>query len=292
MDEKLTITRAQLAQLKEYSGQCIARIVGCTSGDAGEVIGTGTFIDVRNTIYLLTAQHVSAQRFATNAHGDRLYDGLAHDGGPDDEMFRIRNPTLGYGFPRDIAIARLHSEDLGAPTLIPMQWDRIPKFAGNLEKDIFFVHGYPGRKSRFVRAWGGIASESFPWVATEEPCNCSWFDPKIHIAIGYPVQGQDERGHLIDLPHPEGLSGSALWKTNIASKGSNWEPEDSKIVGIIIQWDQDSQTLIATRIEYVQTLVLHVIQRESAYFRWERRGRSHGDDQADWFAAEEDISLL
>ena len=74
MDEKLTITRTQLEQLKEYSGQCIARIVGCTSGDAGEVIGTGTFIiEYVQTLVLHVIQRESAYfrwEHRGRAHGD------------------------------------------------------------------------------------------------------------------------------------------------------------------------------------------------------------------------------
>ena len=187
--------------------------------NSGEVIGTGTFFNIRDTVYLLTAQHVSAERFATNARGERLYDGLAHDGAPNCELYRIANPTFGYEHPRDIAVVRLRSELLDHPVLKPMAWKSVPHFAGDLENEILFVHGYPGKKSLFVRAWEGIVSESFPWVAAEEPCKCSWFDPRIHIAVGYPVTGQDERGHLVDLPDPHGLSGSALWKTNIVTRG-------------------------------------------------------------------------
>src|SRR5262249_36746061 len=148
--------------------------------------------------------------------------------------------------------------------------------------------GFPGERSRFFATLGGIHSQSLPWLATEaeRPATCPWFDPAIHIAVEYPAFGRDERGQTDNLPSANGLSGSALWKTNVHTRGEAWKVDDIELVGVMTDWDTGSRKLIGVRIEYVWTLLLHVLQLEHAYFRWLDRGRTHGDDWSDWFAGQ------
>jgi len=257
----LQITPEQLHQLKEYTGKRIARIAGCVGDDAGEVIGSGTLIEVKGQPYLLTAEHVWTQQYETDAKGDRLYNGLSYCGYAEGPFYRITNRMLSYPHPRDIAVAQVFQEDAVRGAQEPTKWHDMPKFTPKLEGEILFVHGYPGKYSQYFRLCGGIVSRDFPWIATEEPCNCGWFDRATHVAIGYPVRGTDARGPEVDLPDPKGLSGSGLWRTNIVAKGSSWKPEDVQLVGVIIEWDPESKTLIATKIEHVRTLVLLAIQQ-------------------------------
>jgi hypothetical protein len=291
-EKRLTITRDQLVRLRAHVGRSICRVIGCIDDETGEMLGSGTVVDVRGTTYLLTANHVVRQQFDLHPSGERRYTGLAHDTGLNGPVFRIVNPVHGYGGLRDVAVVRLINEDFASTPVIPVSLLSIPKRCPDLQDEILFVLGFPGKKSRYVRAWKGIVSESFPWVATEEPSACSWFDRCMHVAIGYPAKGLDETGREVDMPDPQGLSGSGLWKTNVSARGKLWTPEDAEMVGVVTDWDQGSQTLIATRIEFFWTLLLHTVQRESAYFRWLARDKQHGDDWADWFAAEKDIQDL
>jgi hypothetical protein len=287
-DDRLRISVSQLEGLREYTGRALMRVIALTNDDAGNVVGSGTCIDVRGNPYLLTAQHVVRKRF-DSAEGGEPYTGIGHDTGIEGPVFRITNPTYGYGGLRDVAVARLFPEDFAGTSVRPLPIRAIPNRTPDLAGEILYVHGYPGRKSRFFRAFQGIASTSFSFIATEESCRCSWFDPAVHIAVGYPVEGLGETGRTEDFPHPKGLSGSALWKTNVCARGTVWSAADSQIVGVLTDWDQDSRTLIAVRIEYVWTLLLHALQLEGAYFRWLDRGSPHGDDWADWFAAGRDL---
>jgi len=289
--ERLTISVAQLEQLRERTSQSLLRVIALTDDDAGDVVGSGTCIDVRGTPYLLTAQHVVHKRFESTQAGEP-FTGIGHDTGFEGPIFRVTNPTYGYGGLRDVAIACLFAEDFSGTSIKPLPLAAIPKRTPDLAGEILYVQGFPGTQSRFVRAFGGIVSRPFSFVATEEPCSCSWFDPAIHVAIGYPVEGLSETGQPADFPAPRGLSGSALWRTNVRSRGSTWSVNDAEMVGVLTDWDPDSRTLIAVRLEYGWTLLLHVLQLEGAYFRWLDRGRPHSDDWADWFAAGDDLAGL
>jgi hypothetical protein len=64
------------------------------------------------------------------------------------------------------------------------------------------------------------------------------------------------------------------------------------VVGLIHRFDENSQCLIATRIEYVKGLLLSMVRSDYAFFRWVDRGMPAGDDWADWFAAEREVTGL
>jgi len=91
---------------------------------------------------------------------------------------------------------------------------------------------------------------------------------------------------------PHGLSGSAVWATGRCTTGNSWEPSLARIVGVVHNWDERSQSLVGTRIEAVRAFVLHVLRSRHAYSKWELRGRPSGDDWSDWFAAVQAIPGL
>lgn len=292
-DDRLQISREQLSQIKERTGRSLARVIGCTPDDAGDVIGTGTFLNLFGATYIATAEHVVKTKFSMTSDGERRYDGLAHDTGAAGPVFRITNPFYSHGRLRDVAVAGLRTDDFVGTNVVPLPLQGVPKFTPSLNDEILLLHGYPGKASRFVRAWNGIVSTSFPWVCTQEPPpSCDWFDPTIHFAVGYPAHGTDERGHSTVMPDPHGLSGSAIWKTNVVARGALWTIDDIQMIGIATDWNQDAQVIIGVRVEFLWVLLFHAIQLECAYAHWVGRGRPHGDDWADWFAAEKHVEAL
>lgn len=82
------------------------------------------------------------------------------------------------------------------------------------------------------------------------------------------------------------MSGSAVWDTGfVAKQGHGWQPEDSRIVGLVRAWDQASHALICVKIEIVRQFLVLALRKEAAYFRWLARSRPAEDDWADWFWA-------
>ncbi|MGE3675825.1 MAG: hypothetical protein AB7K71_39515, partial [Polyangiaceae bacterium] len=102
----------------------------------------------------------------------------------------------------------------------------------------------------------------------------------------------DERGNAADMVDPHGLSGSAVWATGRCTTGDSWEPSLARIVGIIHNWDERSQSLVGTRIEVVRDFIVRALRSRHAFSEWEQRGRPTGDDWSDWFSAVQAIPSL
>jgi hypothetical protein len=211
-------------------------------------------------------------------------------------MMRIVFPWYAWSKPKDMAATRIAPVVLDGTRVVPLKASRFAANTDNQNYDLYFVHGWPGKeKSHFTAFFErGVVSTSQPyggWLTTET----TWpmFDPAVHIAITYPMTDViDERGVAVTPPYPAGMSGSLLWKTNWVGTGAGWTPELATVVGLVHRFDEDKQCLIATRIEYVKGFLRLMLQEEFAYFRWIDRGRPAGDDWADWFAAEKEVSGL
>jgi hypothetical protein len=295
--EKLRVFNDVLRRMKDFTGPAIKMICGGITADAGELVGTGTVIDLRGRPYLVTAQHVAAEMLATDGvTGQRKYpEGLCHSAGNGELMVRVINPWTAVSGLTDLAVTRLESDLVRESSIVPLRPDRFAPHSRDLNDDVYFVHGWPGHRSRFTSFEGrGVMAASLPyggWLAE----GTAWphFDPAVHIALTYPATDLiDERGRAATFVPPGGLSGSLLWKTNRAGAGPGWSPSDARVVGLVTRWDQDGQILIATRIEHLRGFLLDALRMEFAYFRWHDRGRPPGDDWADWFAAEREVGSL
>jgi hypothetical protein len=120
-----------------------------------------------------------------------------------------------------------------------------------------------------------------------------WFDPRMHFSIDYAALDLVKaNGAPEDWAHPEGLSGSAVWAINGSVEVEGWTPEQSKIVGVVTDWNQDDQILVALRIEIVTEFLLATLRQRSAHATWDRRGKPPVDDWADWFAAFMEFPVL
>ncbi len=296
VEEKQRIMMGVIGQMKEHTGPSLSKICGAKTENTGELVGSGTIIDLRGRPYLLTAEHVAKQLFAEATDGSRKYaEGLCHSVGNGQRMMRIAFPWYAWSKPKDIAATRIEPVVLEGTRVVPLEASRFARNTDGLDDDLYFVHGWPGKNSRFTPFFGrGIVSTSQPyggWLTDET----TWphFDPKVHIAISYPMTKLiDESGQPAELPYPSGVSGSLLWKTNRAGGGAAWTPEMATVTGLVHRFDEDKQCLIATRIEYVKGFLLTMLRDEFAYFRWIDRGRPMGDDWADWFAAESEVKDL
>ncbi len=287
--------------MKPHTGRFVAAIYGCISRDDGELLGSGTFLEVGGTTYLLTAAHVAEE-------GLKRYWKMACSTGNGLPPQILENPIICRGFPSDLAITRVepppptapgrgNPHGPQAPSLVGIDVLPSGRFAselGTAETDVLYVHGFPGKYSRFLRLGNGVFSDSFPYGTCLGSSNYSWFNPSVHFAVEYPASGQqDEFGKPATLPDPHGLSGSALWKTNLNSVPvAAWSTDTARVIGVVTTWDMDAQSLVVTRIEAVREFVLWAVRQERAYFNWLGRGQPNGDDWVDWFAARNQLPDL
>ena len=282
-----------IRQMKDFTGPSLSQICGNLDETTGEYIGTGTLVSIHNGLYLITAQHVAAEMFARDKHGRKYPLGLSHSIGSGNLILNILNPWTALASPVDVAATRIPKNDVEGD-VGPVSASQFALHTQSLEDDLYFVHGYPDARSRFTAFGGrGIVSTSLPyggWL-----CDSGWsgFDPKMHFAITFPpVELVDEQRTPTSLPHPGGMSGSLVWKSNRLHSGAGWSPNDAKIVGLAQRYDQDKQCLVVTRAEYVKGLLIQLLRSEYAYFRWIERGCPNNDSLDDWVAAESAIPSL
>jgi len=287
-EEKQAIFLDVLDRMKQYTMPSIAQICGNIDDMTGELIGSGTFVSLRGSFYLVTAQHVAGESFTENIDGTRKYaSGLSHSTGNNQRMANIVAPWITWGPPQDIAVTRIDPVVLRGTEVVPLGADHFALNTENLDHDIYFIHGWPGQQSRFTTFFGrGVMSRSLPYGGWLESSLWPGFDDRVHFAITYPPNELiDEGRNAATLPNPGGLSGAFVWKTNKAGTGEEWSPEMAKIVGLAHRFDQDARCVVVTRVEHTKGLLLHVLQAEHAYFRWLGRGKPMWDDLADWFDA-------
>lgn len=206
-------------------------------------------------------------------------------------MMNILAPWITWGIPQDIALTRIDPIVLQDTEIVPLQADHFALNSQNLNDDIYFIHGWPGQQSHFTAFFErGVVSRSLPYGGLLESTSWPGHDERVHFAITYPPDELiDERGLATTLPHPGGLSGAVVWKTNKAGTGNEWTSNMPRIVGLAHRFDQDARCLVVTRVEYVKGLLLHVLRSDHAFFRWLGRGRPLWDDLDDWVDAEKSI---
>ena len=223
-----------LAQMKQRTWRSITQICGAFDDVSGELLGTGTFIECHGSTYLLSAQHVAHCLFDEKIGGGRKYErGLCHSVGDGQRMMYVTNPWTSWPPPKDLAVSRIDPIVLQETDRHPIKSDAFAADSHDLKDDIYFVHGFPGKRSHFTAFGPGVVSTSLPYGGCLTKSALSVYDPDVPVAITSPAKKiVDERGVAVDLPHPEGLSGSFVWRTNRVEAGSDWTPNQARIVGV------------------------------------------------------------
>jgi hypothetical protein len=279
------LLKKTLPILADYSKPHIVVVVGIRKDDTPEVIGSGTLLVIRGAYYVLTAHHVLAPAIEANQDCSPKYIQLAHSIG-DSQYPVIVHPPFSWAVPPfDLALSRVAEADVKENGGTPLDISHLATDCVASKDDLYMVHGWPGDVSKVM--FGGVACKSYPHGGYLVDSSWPDFDPDQHLALDYPPGClMDETGRFATAPFPGGMSGSPLWRSNLQGNEGSWSPGMARVVGVIHRWDQESQCLIATRIEWVRTFLLHALTQEEAHSRWRQRGCPTGDDWADWFAAE------
>jgi len=238
-----------------------AGIYGVVDENYGELVGTGTIVEIYGDSYLLTAAHVMK-----SANDKSRFRDIAFSIYAGKYPIVIDKNISVTEEPYDLALAELAEDDLKSKIIyLPGSLDPGKDFAPlnavrelafssqNLSsEELFFVHGLPGVRSRFTMFDNARHSSTLPYTATVGTCVDPTFDPTLHISIDYPRYGVDDHGKRIEMPDPHGMSGSALWRVNQSAQlDKQWSTAMAQIVGVVTGWDPVSNCLVATRIEIV-----------------------------------------
>lgn len=271
-----------MAQAVEPSITPISRPVAV---EAGELVGTGTYVRLLGQPYLLTNEHVA--RFLP-------VSGLAHLPKRGGDYHRIATPFQCVSRPLDAALVRIDEStfQIGDRQCVPPEC--VAKCSETPQHELLFVLGFPGELSRMSAFADGLLTRAVPYLTQQAPLPTA-YDSSTSFALHYPYDKPltMSDGKTSILPDPHGLSGSAVWATGvIATGGKTWSPSQARIVGLVHSWDLNNHTLVATKIEFIREFLVHALRRESAYFSWLQRGQPLGDDWSDWFNAETFIQDL
>jgi hypothetical protein len=284
--EKARLMMATFDEMSRFTEPFITAIYDVIDEKSGQLMGSGTFIDLRGSPYILTAGHVAYEALT--------HRGLAHSTKNGSPPGFISNPLKLAGPPYDIGIVRLDQESLVGTQRACVSSNFLAETSAGVESDLLFVHGFPGKRSRPIALLQSVFATTLPYGTATGSSQYPWFDPALHIALDYSPAGMlDGKMDQPDFVEPFGLSGTALWKTNRAGTTSDeWTPHLARIVGVLFAWDQKTNSLIAVRIEVIREFLLQFLREEYAYFRWVNRGRPANDDWSDWHAAVRNVPSL
>lgn len=160
--------------------------------------------------------------------------------------------------------------------------------------ELLFMVGFPGKRARFSALARALATIAVPYLTQEAP------EESVTSAEHFRLNYNPERARSVTrrgtfLPKPPGFSGSLVWDTGyVRKRGQNWSPADATVTGLVFGWSRSDQSdsLIATRIEVVRSFLIRALREEAAYFRWLERGKPRHDQLADWLWAERLITEI
>lgn len=286
-------------QMAAYVWQFVTPLSKADSHEYGTALGTGNYLNLRGSPYILTNDHVIQE--AVGSH-------LAHLPGVDESYVGLGSAILTAPWPEDVALARLW-HDLEGTTRATLSAASLDDQYSPAAGEFLFFVGFPGstagREQEVTRMntravnFGALRSVGVPLLTQEtqpQPIGLKSFDSTHHVAIDFPYATPKEAGgRPVELPNPKGMSGSLLWDTKFiasVSSGSPWKPENARVCGLVMHAHRDPAVIVATRIEYIRAVLIEFLKEEAAYFHWVDRGKPLWDDLVDWTWATNEVTGL
>jgi hypothetical protein len=269
-------------------------------GKNGSALGTGSYFAFGGLPYLITAEHVVAEAGGAT---------IVHLPIPDDYYVALTNHFQRSPWPIDTAITRLSTwpdRSFARQALSTGCFDVCYKPA---PRELFFWVGFPGSTAgrhepltelRIRRSlFGSLPSSGLPILSQSseiQEFNRPYFDSGRHFLLCYPTTAISKAGGPeVELRNPKGMSGSLVWDAKwvaATQAGIEWGPEMAKVCGLAWSAPDDSNVIVATKVEYVRPVLLQFLREEAAYFRWVSNGHPRGTELADWLWARDAIPSL
>ncbi len=249
--------------MTEHVAQFVTPLSMSEEFGSGTAWGTGTYIQGKDEVWILTAAHVIT---GVPANGR-----LAHLPEPGGDY----NAALGKP-----AIAPL-SIDAAALPVFPdsaympkanrvVAMSSIASKYEAVDEELLFWTGFPGytvdrndprlgdklRVSMFEQ----LTTPAKPMLSQALDSNlisASNFDANLHIGVHYPqaaIRATD--GQTVALPNAAGMSGSALWDTKFircSLTQTPWFPEMAEICGVVWAVLDNPEVVFVTKIEHVRS---------------------------------------
>ena len=243
-----TLTRDELMQggqqVQELRLPSVASLYGVHSNQSNpaELLGSGTFIQHRNDIFVLTAMHVVEQ--------SQRYAYVFHDvGGDGENMIPCRAGWTGWNQGAgDLALWGCFREGFDASRLRPVPLVQPFGFT-NVRDDAFFT----------ASGWPQDQARSLPFIRE--------YRTTLHTVIGKTVLRNNIPDHCFAFDCANniryfGMSGSAVWNLNLhqCRTAGEWTPQMSTFAGVVIQWNKEG-FIIATQAEIVKKFLSGAIEQ-------------------------------
>ena len=251
-----TLSRDELMtcgeQVQDLRLPSVASIYG-VHGDRSrpaELLGSGTFIQHRDDIFVLTAKHVVEQ--------SQKYANVLHDvGGNGELMVPFRNGWKGWNQEKgDLALWGCFHELLDASSVQPVPFVEPFGFT-DASNDAFFI----------ASGWPEELALAMP--AAHE------YRTTLHTVMGKTVALDDIPEHCFAFDCANdtryfGMSGAAVWNLNLhrCRTAEEWTPQMSTFAGVVTRWDETEGLIIATKAELVREFLSSAI--ESLRTQWKQ----------------------
>jgi len=216
------------------------------SDEHGELVGSGSYVQMGNSHFLITNEHVAR-------HVRR--ESLCHQFQDADVVLRCTNQFVAVAAPIDVAATRI-SDNSWLHCAHNSRCIPIERFADShnaVASELFFIIGFSGARSSFY--FGALNSPATPYLARECAIPREHGDTRYHFAFDYnPEYAVQVPGPRSELPTPPGMSGSLVWNTRAVDaiqSGVEWNPSMACVTGIVWGWPTSDRSLIATRVEHI-----------------------------------------
>ena len=236
------VVKQMLEHVKHFATP-ISKVI---ADDYGEHLGSGSFVEIEGSKYLITNEHVGKKVQFTP---------LAHQFFNSDSVVRLTTAIVTQNYPVDVALTKIEER---AWNICNHDAQAIPahRFATEHQPvmgELLFLIGYSGERAAFY--FGSLISPGTPYLTQEIEFPEDIGDSNFHFAIHYkPDLATSVDGSYRGLPKPPGMSGSLVWNTRFVEHyqaGKSWIPEDAQVSGIIWGWPSSAACLLATKVEHL-----------------------------------------
>jgi hypothetical protein len=240
------VVQAMTEHLRPY-----CTLISQDRGDHAKPWGTGTYLRLRGSMFILTNEHVAAAR----SGGQRLIYQLHGS----NDLFGITGNHVAKECPLDLAIlpaqfgwdqSKHHAKAICVDQ-ISIGHDPVPG-------ELFTFYGFAGKRSGFH--FGTLISRGTCSTSREvELPEDDRFNSRFHFGVDYLPDLATTVLGTEGLPSPPGLSGSAVWNTGFVEariRGIAWSPDFARVTGVIWGWPSGLACLVATRAEFVRSFML------------------------------------
>ena len=218
----------------------------------GEGWGSGSFLRLGSTVFILTNEHVSRVR-AQDKVLTYQFDGQ-------DDIRRVVGNHVEYPAPLDLALLPVDMHAWADPSNASkaIEIDQIAIAHVPVLTELLTFTGFAGCNVTFH--FNTLCAKGTCYTAHEiELPQDERFSARFHFGMNYrPDLASSVIGNE-SLPIPPGLSGSTVWNTGFVQAkmaGIPWTPELAKVTGVIWGWPSGHACLVATRAEYLRSFLL------------------------------------